>query len=80
LISTENLVHWVINLQGILPSVVLPTTLDQFLMLSVAPTTLVLFRLQFLVLEDLLEQNLILDLSISMENQQRGHLAPNLVE
>jgi len=79
LISTESLVNWVINLQGILPLVVLATTLDQFLMLLVAPTTLVLFRLQFLVLEDLLEQNLILDLSISMENQQRGRLAPNLV-
>jgi len=80
LISIENLVHWVIRLQGILPLVVLPPTLDQFPMLSVAPTTLVLFRLQFLALEDLLGQNLTLDLSTSMENQQRGYLAPNLLE
>jgi hypothetical protein len=80
LISIENLVLWVINLQGILHLVVLPPTLDQFLMPLVAPTTLVPFHQQFLALEDLQGQNLILDLSISMENRQKGRLAPNQVE
>jgi hypothetical protein len=48
--------------------------------LVVDPTTLVRFRLQFLVLAVQPEQNQTLDLLISMENQQRGHLVPSLGE
>jgi hypothetical protein len=57
---------------------VLLQTLDLSLMLVAAQTTLVLFRLQFLVLADRQEQNLTLDLSISMENQQSVHPVPSL--
>jgi hypothetical protein len=67
-------------LPGILHLEVLVPTPDLYPILVVDPTTLVRFRLQFLVLAVQPEQNQTLDLLISMENQQRGHLVPSLGE
>jgi hypothetical protein len=78
--SHGNLALWVINLQGILHLVARLPIQDQFLMLLVDPTTLVLFHQRFLALEVQQGQRLILDHLISMENQQRDHLDPSQAE
>jgi hypothetical protein len=77
--SHANLALWAINLQGILHLVVLPPTLDQYLVLLVDPTTLVPFHQQ-LAQEVRQGQNLILDRSTSTENQQKDRLDPSQEE
>jgi hypothetical protein len=76
--SLGNLVLWAMRHREMLHLGVLLQTLDLSLMLVVDQTTLALFHLQSLVPVDRQEQNLTLDLSTSMENQQSGHLVPSL--